>query len=629
MFRQTSVQTPVSHGKDPCASSLKVKPTRQTLPRLLSFARPYCWQLSVLMVVALTTSTLNLSYPALMGTLIDSVMQRNVAALRTIVFAVLALAACQSLLTFGQGFGVGALGERIVVQLRIRLYSHLQHLPLRFFQENQSGELLSRLTNHVTRVQAAVTTTMINIAQNLLTLLLGLTLVVVGPDTLLARANQFNLHLPVSTSGINLGLVLLLVAGALLPIACLPIFTRTYLRNLMRLELTLLSQTTAAAEETLSNATIVKAFTREDDEIAGYRTLVWRQFAITKKRVRANSAIGAFSTLLGVSGVAAFLWYGATAVLNGTLSAGTLTMAVIYFTMLSGPFLSLAGLYTQLQVALGAAERLFELLDQPNTIQDAPGASPLPPVQGDLRLEQVDFSYDGKTQVLHGISFVARRGQVVALVGPGGAGKTTIANVIPRFFDLRGGRIMIDGYDIRQVQVRSWREQIGIVLQEPILFSTTVRENIAYGRLAATQKEIEAAAHAAHASEFIAQLPQGYDTLVGERGVRLSGGERQRIAIARALLRNPRLLILDEATSSLDNESEHLVQHALDTLMKDRTTVVIAHRLSTIQHAHKIVVIEQGRVVEEGTHAELLAREGMYHRLYMRTVQKQPGGAYL
>ncbi len=244
-------------------------------------------------------------------------------------------------------------------------------------------------------------------------------------------------------------------------------------------------------------------------------------------------------------------------------------------------------------------------------------------MQGDVRFEQVDFSYDGKTQVLHGITFQAERGQVVALVGPSGAGKTTIANVIPRFFDIQGGRITIDGCDIRHVQLKSWRDQIGIVLQEPILFSTTLRENIAYGRLTATQEELEAVARAANACEFIEHLPQGYDTLVGERGVKLSGGQRQRIAIARALLRNPRLLILDEATSSLDNESEHLVQQALERLLKDRTTIVIAHRLSTVQNADKIVVIEKGRVIEEGKHEELLAREGAYHRLYTRTFQMQ------
>jgi subfamily B ATP-binding cassette protein MsbA len=245
-------------------------------------------------------------------------------------------------------------------------------------------------------------------------------------------------------------------------------------------------------------------------------------------------------------------------------------------------------------------------------------------VQGDLHFEQVTFTYDGQTVVLHEVSFEAERGQMVALVGASGAGKTTIANLIPRFFDVQSGRITIDGCDIRSVQLKSLREQIGIVLQEPVLFGATVRENIAYGRLHATDEEIETVASAANATEFIERLPQGYDTLVGERGVKLSGGQRQRIAIARALLRNPRILILDEATSSLDNESESLVQEALERLMHDRTTIVIAHRLSTVQNADKIVVLEQGRVMEQGRHGELLARRGAYSRLYMRAFPTQP-----
>jgi subfamily B ATP-binding cassette protein MsbA len=427
VFRNPTPNAAARLRKEACDPPSKSKPTRKMLLRLLSIAQPYWWQLGLLVGAAFVTSTLNLTYPALMGTIIDSVVTRNVMALHSIVFALLALAALQALFTFGQGFWMNALGERIVIDLRIQLYSHLQHLPLRFFQNNRTGELLSRMTNDVTRVQAAVTTNLISMVQNIFTLLLGLAIVITGPETLLAKANQFNLHLPLSQSGINLGVVLILVAVALIPIAFLPLFTRTYVRKLMRLELDLLSQTTAASEETLGNATIVKAFTREEYEIERYQMLAWQQFAVTRKRVRATSAIGAFTTLLGVGGVAAFLWYGGAAVLNGTLSLGTLTMTVIYFTVLSGPFLSLAGLYTQLQIALGAAERLFELLDQPNTIKDENGAFPLPEVAGDLRFEQVDFSYDGRVQVLHEVTFQAERGKKVALVGPSGAGKTTIA----------------------------------------------------------------------------------------------------------------------------------------------------------------------------------------------------------
>lgn len=308
MLRNPPPNTSARLRKDPCNPSQKVKPTRKSLLRLLSFARPYWWQLGLLMAAALVTSTLNLTYPALMGTIVDSVVTRNVAALHTIVFFLLALAVLQSIFNFGQGFWMSALGERIVIQLRIQLYSHLQRLPLSFFQDNRTGELLSRLTNDVTRVQAAVTTNIISIVQNVITLLLGLAIVITGPDTLLAKANQFNLHLPISHSGVNLGVVLILVAVALIPIAFLPMVTRTYVRKLMRLELELLSQTTATSEETIGFAKIVKAFTREDYEIERYQALAWQQFAITRKRVRANSAIGSLTTLLGVGGVAAFLW---------------------------------------------------------------------------------------------------------------------------------------------------------------------------------------------------------------------------------------------------------------------------------------------------------------------------------
>jgi subfamily B ATP-binding cassette protein MsbA len=593
--------------------------------RLFNFARPYWWQITGIILTTFVTSSLTLAYPAFTGKIIDSVISKNADALHSIIYLLITLAVIQSIISFINSFWTTIVGERILVDLRTQVFNHLQGLSLSFFQENRTGELLSRLTNDVTLIRGAVTGNIIGLVQNLITLTVGLIIVIAGPDTIFARFSQFNIHVPTSHTPVSFGPTLLIVALLLIPILILPIFTSRYLREYVKRELATLSEATTASEEAISNAKVVKAFTREDFEIGRYGTLVWRQFGITRKRARLAAAIQAGTSLLALSSLAVFLWYGGNAVLNGSLTIGTLTTIVIYIGVLVQPFISLSNLYGQFQIALGAAERIFDLLDTPITLVDEPEAQPLPPVQGDIRFEQVEFSYDGKTQVLHNVSFEAEQDQVTALVGPSGAGKTTISNLIPRFFDVQGGRITVDGCDIRDVQVKSLREQIGSVPQEPVLFGTTIRENIAYGKLDATQEEIEAVARAANAYEFIEKLPQGYDTLVGERGVKLSGGQRQRVAIARALLRNPRILILDEATSSLDNESESLVQEALEHLMKNRTTVVIAHRLSTIQNADKIVVIEQGRIIEQGRHEQLLEKRGTYYRLYTRNFHDTAG----
>jgi len=593
------------------------------MARLFSLSRPYWWQFAIIMLTTLLTSTLTVTYPALTGQIIDNVIGKNARALHNIIFLFLALSVAQAVISFLQGYWMTSIGERIVIELRIRLFSHLQKLPLSFFQDNRTGELLSRLTNDVGQVRAAVTNNLISLVQNIITLLLGVVVIVGGPNTILAAANRFNIHIPLANSNISFGPTLLITALILFPVVFLPFFTSRYLRKFAKQELKKLSEATAASEEAIGNAKIVKAFTREEYEITRYNALAWQQFSIVRKRARLQSIVQGGTSLLSVAGIAVFLWYASTAVLNGSLTIGILSTIVIYFGILSQPFIALSMLYSQFQVALGASERVFELLDQPISITDKPGALPLPPVIGDVRFEQVEFSYDEHTTVLHGVTFEAEQGKVMALVGPSGAGKTTIANLIPRFFDIQSGRITIDGYDISHVQVKSLREQIGIVLQEPVLFGATIRENIVYGRLDATQEEIEEVARASNAYEFIEKLPQGYDTLVGERGVKLSGGQRQRIAIARALLRNLRILILDEATSSLDNESERLVQEALDRLMRNRTTIVIAHRLTTVQNADKIVVIEKGQIVEQGNHEELLERRGTYYRLYTRKLQDE------
>lgn len=593
-LRERSNIAKASSNSDPAKPPAKF--TRRGFQRLLGFALPYWYLLAGAAVAMLVGSLTGLALPAVAGSLIDTVFVKGDATgLNNATLLLVGAFVLQAIAMFVQNFLLTYTGERVVTNLRIKLYTHLQKLPLGFFNERRTGDLISRLTNDVSQVQSAVTSNLISLASSLVTLIGGIVIIV--------------------TRDWRLTLLILAVIPVL---ASFAIFIGIRLKKLSMAVSAELGEATNTLEETLSNEKTVKAFTREDYEVGRYSGRVENVFRLAIRRARLQSSFMALMTFLSFTAIAAVLWFGGHEVLAGHITPGELVSILIYMGVVAAPVGSLAGLYGEFQKALGSGERIFSVLDEPITVTDMPGARPLPPLEGELRFENVGFEYNENTPVLHNLSFEAKPGQVLALVGPSGAGKTTIANLIPRFFDPIEGRILVDGYDIKQVQVKSLREQISTVLQEPVLFGSTIRENIIYGRLDATDAEIIEAAGAANALEFIERLPEKFDSVVGERGVKLSGGQRQRIAIARAILRNPRILILDEATSSLDNESESLVQEALDRLMRTRTTVVIAHRLSTIENADKIVVVDQGRVVEEGNHDALMEKEGLYYRLYTR-----------
>jgi subfamily B ATP-binding cassette protein MsbA len=586
------------------------RPTRadlKQLRRLFGFVAPYKANLAIAVVGVVFAAALGLVFPIVMGTLVDEMVDESVraestASLDRLALLLLLVFFFQAAFSFVRSYALAAMGEGVVADLRTRTYSNLMTLPVKFFDRRKTGEITSRLTSDVAVVQTTVSASLAAAMSQSLTLIGGVVLLFVISPQLSITVLIF--------------LPIMILAAA---------FFGRRLRKISTEFQDRVAEANADAEESITAVRVVKWFSAEKIEVGRYDTAVQSSYAAALRRARWRALFVSSVTFVAFGTLAFVLWRGGRLVVAGDLSAGDLVAFLLYTLTVAGAIGTLAGLYSQLQETLGASQRIFELLDERSDLAVPDAPITIDPVQGRVAFNNVHFRYsDRDVDVLHGVTLEARDGEVVALVGPSGAGKSTLVQLIPRFFDVTSGVITIDDVDVRDVGLDELRKRMAAVPQETQLFSGTIAENLRVGKATATDGELQDAARAANAHDFIVAFPDGYDTIVGERGIKLSGGQRQRIAIARALLKDPRILVLDEATSSLDSESEALVQGALDTLMEGRTTFVIAHRLSTVRNADRILVLDEGRIVQEGAHDALLEQGGLYADLHARQFRTAP-----